>query len=293
MYQGLFYALIALFSWGIHGPAGRYLALQGVNMYLVFALRFWIGALVFFIYLFYKKSLNLQWKENFKQVFLISFIGVFGNSLVYHLALKYLPGTFVMILENLSPVFVLFASFYYLKIKANLMEIVSLIISFIGIGLIISGKNAFPELHLHYYKGIILGILTGITFGYYTFFSGQFVKPYRNEPIRIIQFLLKVFIISAIMALPFILFSPTYPKKPLQIFWIAEMGIFQSGVSYLFWNYALARLKTNIVSILFLLTILFTTINEVLFKLHLNYTLVSGALLICLSGYIISKQKIN
>lgn len=294
MSQGLIYALIALFSWGIHGPAGRYLALQGVDMYFVFAVRFWIGTAVFFLYLVYKKALDINWKYKLKEVVLISVIGVFGNSLVYHLALIYLPGTFVMILENLSPVFVLFASFYFLKIKVNFLEILSLVISFAGIFLIIMGKEHFPELQANYYKGIGLGLLTGITFGFYTYFSGQFVKPYRNEPIKIIQFLFKVFLFSAILGTPFIFSSHNYPQTSKEIFWLIEMGIFQSGLSYLFWNYALAHLKTNMVSILFLLTILFTTINEVIFlHLKLNLTLVCGALLICLSGYIISRQNLN
>lgn len=289
---GLIYAFIALFLWGIHGPAGRYLALQGVDMYYVFAIRFWIGAVVFFLYLLYKKALAFDWRHDFKKVLFVSLIGVFGNSLVYHLSLIYLPGTFVMILENLSPIFVLFASFYFLKIKAKAIEIISLIISFIGILLIILGKEHFPDLGEHYYKGIFLGILTGLSFGIYTFFSAQFVKPFRSEAIKIIQFLFKVFIISAIVGTPFMIISKRPPQSITEHFWVWEMGIFQSGLAYLFWNYALSRLKTNLVSILFLLTILFTTINEILFlNLKLNLTLIVGALLIMVSGYLISTTK--
>ena len=82
------------------------------------------------------------------------------------------------------------------------------------------------------------------------------------------------------------------PSNFQQWFWLFEMGIFQSGVSYLFWNYALAYLKTNIVSILFLFTILFTTINELIFlDLDLNKYLIAGGLFIVASGYIISKEK--
>lgn len=291
---GLVYAFIALFLWGIHGPAGRYLALQGVDMYYVFAVRFWIGTGVFFLYLLYKKALRFDWLQDIGKVLFVSLIGVFGNSLVYHLALIYLPGTFVMILENLSPIFVLFASFYYLKIKAKAVEIISLFISFVGIMLIIIGKEHFPELGEHYYKGIFLGILTGISFGVYTFYSGQFVKPYRTEAIKIIQFLFKVFLISALAGTPFIFLSHRPPQSISEHFWVWEMGIFQSGLAYLFWNYALSHLKTNLVSILFLLTILFTTINEILFlNLKLNLTLISGALLIIISGYLISTAKHN
>ncbi len=292
MNLSLTYAFIALFLWGIHGPAGRFLALQGVDMYFVFAARFWIGSLVFFLYLFYKKALNFSWSNHWKTVLFVSLIGVFGNSLVYHLALIYLPGTFVMILENLSPLFVLFASYFYMNIKPNRKEILALLFSFLGILLIVSGKDKFPELQSGYYKGILLGLLTGLSFGAYTYYSGQFVKPYRHTPIHIIQFLLKVFIISSVLGTPFLIFSQSKPHTTIQWFWIFEMGIFQSGFAYLFWNYALAHLKTNIVSILFLLTILFTTINEILFlNLKLNWYLITGAMFIIIAGYITSIQK--
>lgn len=289
---GILYALIALFSWGIHGPAGRYLALQGVDMYFVFSFRFWIGTLVFFLYLLFKKSLKLDLKDHWKDILIISTVGIIGNSLLYHLALIYLPGTLVMILENLAPVFVLLASYFILRVKATKIEILSLILSFAGILLIVFGKASFPELSKGFYKGIILGILTGLTFGAYTFFSAVLVKPYRHQPIKIIQFLFKLFLISSIACTPFLFKSGHHPSKPLEWFWLLEMGLFQSGLSYLFWNYALAHLRTNTASILFLLTILFTTINEILFlNLKLNSYLIIGGLLIIIAGTTISLEK--
>jgi drug/metabolite transporter (DMT)-like permease len=93
------------------------------------------------------------------------------------------------------------------------------------------------------------------------------------------------------------LLSKPLPHTPKQWFWLLEMGIMQSGLAYLFWNYALAHIKANTASILFLLTIIFTTINEVLFLgVNLNTYLVAGAIFICFSGYWItvhSPQKSN
>jgi len=52
---GLIYAFIALFLWGIHGVAGRYLAIENVNMLFVAAVRFFIGTSLFSYFLFLKK----------------------------------------------------------------------------------------------------------------------------------------------------------------------------------------------------------------------------------------------
>jgi drug/metabolite transporter (DMT)-like permease len=287
--KGLIFAFIALFSWGIHGPAGRYLAINGVNMFFVTEIRFVIGAFVLFLYLLFKGKFKLNIKENFKEIFILTFIGVVVNSTLYHLTLKYLPATLVMILENLSPVFVFLLSYLFQKVVPRKSEFIALIISLLGIGLIVFGKGSFPKLQEHFYLGILLGILTGATFGFYIFYSALMVKEMNKDDIILLLF--KILAISAIIGSPILFKNISHPRTNLQWFWLIEMGVFQSGLSPLFWNYALSLLPINSVSILFLFTILFTTINEIIFLgLHLNIYLIFGGILILLSGIIIQKS---
>ena len=294
MKKAWIFAFIALFLWGIHGPAGRFLALGGVDMYFVFSFRLWIGTFVFFTFLLFNNSLRINWFDDWKKILLISGIGLIANTIVFHLTLNYLPGTFVMILENLSPIFVLLATLVFYGIKPKLAEIVALIISFLGIALILLGKDNFPELSDGYYLGIFLGILTGITFGAYIFFSADVLKKFKNDPISVVKFQFKIMLIAAIACTPFMLTAKSLPSNQIQWLWVLEMGIFQSGLAYLFWSFALVYIKANTASILFLLTIFFTTINEVLFlNLKLNFYLIVGALLICFSGYWITKSMRN
>uniref|UniRef100_A0A7C3N6J7 DMT family transporter n=1 Tax=candidate division WOR-3 bacterium TaxID=2052148 RepID=A0A7C3N6J7_UNCW3 len=291
---GLIYAFIALFLWGIHGVAGRYLAIENVNMLFVAAVRFFIGTSLFFIFLFFKKNLTFNFKEKFKLVLAISIIGITGNSLLYHISLKYLSGTLVMIFENLSPIFVILFSFLVDKEKPTLFEIIAFLLSFLGIIIIVLGKEHFLDLKENFYLGIFWGILTGMSFGFYVYLSSKLVSPLRNKPDRIINFLFKIFLISSITVSPIIFFSSNKPTKLQHWFWILEMGIFQSGLAYIFWNYALSYLPVNSTSILFIFTILFTTINEIIFlKLKLNIFLIIGGGLIILSGYLISKNLKN
>ena len=290
--KGLLFAFIALFSWGIHGPAGRYLAINGVNMFFVTEVRFIIGALVFFLYLLLTGNFKLNIKESFKQIFILAFIGVVVNSTLYHLTLKYLSATLVMILENLSPVFVFLLSYLFQKIIPKKSEIFALIVSLLGIGLIVLGKGSFPKLHEHFYLGILLGILTGATFGFYIFYSALMVKNMNKNDIILLLF--KVLAISSLIGSPILFQHISYPKTNLQWFWLVEMGVFQSGLSPLFWNYALSLLPANSVSVLFLFTILFTTINEIIFLgLHLNFYLILGGVLILSSGILIQNNLKN
>ena len=124
------------------------------------------------------------------------------------------------------------------------------------------------------------------TFGGYIFFSADLMSEFKGDPINVIKFMFKIFLYSAIVCTPFMIYNfDGRPTTHTQWLWLLEMGIMQSGMAYLLWNYALVYIKANTASILFLLTILFTTINEVVFlRQLLNRFLVIGALLICFSG---------
>ncbi len=291
--NGYLFAFAALFLWGIHGPAGRYLALNGVNMYFVTAARFWLGALFFFVYLACRGLLGqITFKKNIKLILMISLVGVALNSLLYHLALIYLPGTLVMILENLSPVFVMLMSFMFEKVKPGFKEIAALVVSISGVVLSVAGKVIFQDLQERCILGVFLGILTGITFGLYTYMSSVLVRPLKGDPDAISLYLFRIFIITAVMMTPLLFSGGKMPSTGREWFWLAEMGIMQSGAAYVLWNRALSLLPVNRTSVLFLMTILFTTINEVLFLgLRLNQFLVTGGILIMVSGYVLTSGE--
>jgi drug/metabolite transporter (DMT)-like permease len=79
------------------------------------------------------------------------------------------------------------------------------------------------------------------------------------------------------------------PSTSVEWFWLVQMGLMQSGAAHLFWNYGLVYIKANTASILFMLTILFSTVNEVIFLgLELHRYIIIGALLICISGYFLT-----
>lgn len=287
-------AFVALFSWGIHGPAGRFLANEGVNMYYVAVTRFWIGTFVFFLFLLYKKDFGFSiMRKHISEIIKISVIGICFNSILYHVTLGYLHGTLVMILENLAPLFVMLIVYFKDHIKPAKNQVIALIVALVGLLVIILGKSSFPELSETFTIGVILGILTGITFGAYIYLSANFMAGKDKSALTVIKKLFWIFLFSSIIMSPVYLFTHTgLPSTKEEHFWLWEMGIFQSGLSYLLWNYALTYISANTASILFSFTVLFTTINEVLFlHLPLTKTIVIGGVLITLSGYILSKKQ--
>ena len=197
-----------------------------------------------------------------------------------------------MILENLAPVFVMLIVYFRDKISPTKAQVISLIIAMLGLITIVMGKSSFPELGQGYTIGIVLGILTGITFGAYVYLSSGLMKGLGKDPLKVIQLLFWIFLSASIMMSPIYLFiEGKLPTSHSEIFWLLEMGIFQSGIAYLFWNFALTGINANTAGILFTFTVLFTTINEVLFlNLNVNSTLVLGGVMITIAGYLLSRR---
>ncbi len=279
--KGIIFLFINAFLWGIHGPAGRYLALKGVDMYFVAGMRLLIGAATFAVFLAFRRGFSLSIKGHVRDVIMVSVVGLFLNTLFYHLSLNWIPGTLIMVLENLSPVFVILFAWGFSAKKPQKKHIISLLLSFAGIALIIAGKGEFSVNGEDTLPGIIFGIGAGITLAFYYFFSGELVEKTKDDPDKMISLLMIIFMIAAFFMLPFVFSATDLPKNNVEWFWLIEMGIFQSGLAYIFLNYALRYVSSSTASIFFLFTILFTTINELLFlDLSLNVYLVAGSLLI-------------
>jgi drug/metabolite transporter (DMT)-like permease len=260
-------------------------------MLWVASARVLMGTVIFGVFLLATGKFTMDWRERWRTVAALSFVGLFLNTVTFHLALNTISGTLVMIIENLSPVFVFFLSFALAGVRPTWREIIALILSLLGMLLIVYGKDSFDFGGGDVTIGIIWAVGAGITFGWYVYFSADLVRPLRDDPVKVVQFLFKIFVISTILMLPFLFRDCPKPQKADEWFWLVEMGLFQSGGAYLCWNYALRDVPVNTASVLFLLTILFTAINELLFlNLALNAYIVIGGLLIIASGRLITRN---
>ncbi len=289
--KGYLFLFIALFLWGIHGPAGRFLAIRGIDMLWVSAARVLIGCAVFGLYCLAKK-IRVDFRENFLKMATLSFVGLFLNTITYHLALNHISGTLLMILENLAPLFVFLMGFLLSGVTPTKRESVALLLSFSGILLITAGKGSFSFGTGNPLAGIFWGVLAGFTFGWYTYFSAEIMRPLSKEPDKVIAFLFKLFFVSALLMFPLLFRDCKKPGQPEEWFWLIEMGLFQSAGAYIFWNQALRFIPANKASVLFLFTILFTAINETLFlSLVPNWVIIAGGIMIITAGRMITREK--
>lgn len=290
---------IALFLWGMHGPIGRYLALKGTPMTGVMAARLWIGSIVFWLILTIKKQVDLSFlKGNFGKIVLLSLVGIYLNMLTFHYGMKYIPATLVLLLENLAPFMVILFLWVWDKKKPSPIEASCQCIAFAGLLVIIFGKGGIQGDWSTFMLGILLEAIAGITWAFYCYFSGRwlhtliFKSPNQPRFYSSLNFICMLFTISAIAATPhlFSLANPTLEINDYAL--ILFIGIFQTSIAFMLWNYALCILPITLVSTSFYMTVVFTCINEIIFlDLKLSWILLIGSLLILGSALKLARSK--
>lgn len=280
-----------LFLWGMHAPAGRYLAMHGVPIVGVMAVRLWIGSAFFWSFLLLTKKLNMSFlKGNFKKIFLLSLIGIYLNMFTFHYGMNYVPATLVLLLENLAPFVVILLLWIFDRKKPTLVEGLCQLTGFAGLVVIVLGKGGVSGEWDHFFLGIMLEVVAGVTWAIYSYFSGRWLnsiifKDSKERFFPSLNFICVLLTISAVIATPQLATFSHVKLNMLDCSLILMIGVLQTGVAFMLWNYALGMLPISLVSTCFYMTVVFTCMNEMLFlDLHPNWILFLGSGLILFSA---------
>lgn len=269
---------LALFLWGMHAPAGRYLALRGVSMSGLMAARLWIGSLIFWTFLILNKKVDMSFmRGNVRKIVTLSVIGIYLNMLTFQYGMKYIPATLVLLLENLAPFFVILLRWQIDGKTPTRMEAVCQAIAFSGLLIIIMGKGGMTGDWNHFLIGVVLEAIAGITWAIYTYFSGRwlnaiiFKDQQQDRFFPCLNFICVLLTISAVLATPNLMLLDVATLQLNDYLLILMVGVLQTGLAFMLWNYALGILPVTMVSICFYMTVVFTCMNEMIF-LHLRPT---------------------
>lgn len=267
---------LAIFLWGMHAPAGRYLAMRGVSMTGLMAARLWIGSLIFWTFLILKGKVDMSFlRGNFRKVATLSVIGIYLNMMTFQYGMKYIPATLVLLLENLAPFFVILLRWKIDGKTPTRIETFCQATAFSGLLIIIAGKGGISGDWNQFLIGIILEAIAGITWAIYTYFSGRWLNSiiFKDDKadrfFPCLNFICVLLTISAILATPNLFALNLNTLEMNDYLLILMVGIFQTGIAFMLWNYALGILPVTLVSICFYMTVVFTCMNEVIF-LHLR-----------------------
>lgn len=286
-------ALWAIVFWGISFIATK-VALKEVHPFMLLALRYAIGALLLF---FFQYQLNKTFLKQFAykdwiHIFILAIVGVSGLGLLQAYGLLYTSAINTGWIIAINPILITVAGRFFLKEVITTRKIAGILLGFFGLFLIITkGVLSLALFGFASTFGDFLVFASAIAWTIFTVGGKGFLS--RFNPLSSV---------TAIMVSGFLLILPlgilkggwgnVYHLSPLTWMAVLFLGIFCSGLGYLFWYSALEKKDSGSVGMYLYLEPLVTLIGASLFLGEPIYwiTLVGGAM--TLAGVYLATWKV-
>lgn len=234
------YASIAVFFWSTVATAFKIALREFDFIQLIFYASGVTVILLFFVLLFQQK-LKLIFKQTRKQWMYSLLMGAF-NPLLYYLVLfkaySLLPAQVAQPLNMIWPITLALLSVPLLNQKISWISMAALFVSFIGV-FFISSQGSFNGFQNTNAFGVFLAVGSSILWSLYWIFN---VRDKRDEVIK----LFINFAVGFIFLIPVVILFSDFRIHTGNSFWaIIYTGIFEVGITYVFWLKAMNLTTTN------------------------------------------------
>ena len=278
------YILAAVTIWAFSsGILVKYITVSPFTLYAIgafFGILFLLGSLLV------KKNINDLFKYPRKTLLLMVLVGLgIGiNNGLYFTALKSGSIANAVLSHNLAPILVAFIfAPIILKEKLTLKTIFLVFLSFLGICIL-----TIPTLHKSFDLALLYGVLSAIFYAFHTVIEKR-VTQVKADPLTAVVY---KNLVPFLMYAPFAVLSVTMGVSTSNWVWLAIWGILVLGVSFVFFFNGIKQIPATSASILsygepigaIILAFLF-------FKQPINIYVITGGLLIIISGAIIVKTN--
>lgn len=258
--SGYLMAITAIFFWSFNIIVASYFATALAPFEIAFG-RWFVASLVL---------VPLAWRglrdnfslllKNWELVISLALVGiVFDNTLIYY-AGRTAPAIDMGLLDVTGPIFLVILSRLFLKTPITTQQIWGLSIAIVGVLVIIVQGNLTQLLHFKFVDGDFIMLLNTLCFAVYSLLQSK-----RPKEISQSTLLGATAIMGLIMITPFLFLTVSeYNLTHLKLVdygVFIYLGIFNSVISYLCWNSALARLGNIKTSIIYYLLPLFSTLE--------------------------------
>lgn len=243
------YALLAAVLWGTTAAVGKLSLMHFNSMQLLFYAALIASVALFFI-ASYQKKLHLLRSYQIKDYVRFAYMGFLGVFLYYaflYAGLQYAPAQEAFIVNYTWPIWVVVFGSLLLGDKLTFRKIAALMLGFIGVYIIISQGN-LGAVSFQNIKGDGFALLGAVVYG---LFSALSKKHDDDKVISTLMYYIFAFIYTAI----FIFLFSSLPTVTMEtIAGLVWLGVFTSGVAFIFWLSALKHGDTAKMSNLILIT---------------------------------------
>lgn len=257
---GYLFALAAIFFWSFNLIIASYFATSLTPWEIAFG-RWFVACLILvpMAWKGLKKNRKLL-VQNLELIFWLAITGiVLDNTLIYY-AGETASAINMGLLDVTGPIFLVVMSWTILKSPITFRQVTGLLIAIFGVLIIILQGNLTELAKVKFVAGDFWMLLNTFCFAVYSFLQVK-RPPEISQP----TMLAATAVLGVILIFPIMLFTVDetqfFNLKPIDFEVMIYLGIFNSVLSYLAWNSALARIGNIKTSIIYYLLPLFSGIE--------------------------------
>lgn len=229
-----FFVGLASLLWASTAAVTKLLTINLDSLQVVFYSSLFAFLVLLLIVLFQNKTkLIKQYTKRDYVIFAsLGFIGVFLYRFFLNTALSLMPAQEAFIINYLWPVMVVIFAIIILKEKASSKTFLGIILSFCGVIIVIT-KGNLANLRFDSWAGILFALSGAIVYGLFSVLGKK--KQYDLVISMMFYYLFALF--YALVAT--LLFSEIPKISSNELLGLLWLGIFPSGLAFLFWFFAL------------------------------------------------------
>ncbi len=285
-------ALLAIIFWGLSFIATK-VALREVHPFTLLTLRFGIGGLLLLLFQLQKDRQFLKRfnSKDWLSIVFLALVGVSGHTLLQAYGLLYTTAIHTGWLIAIMPICIAIAARFYLKEPLTLRRFGGILLGFTGVFLIISrGVFSFSIFGFTSAFGDFLVLISALTLTAFTVGGRGFLLRFPS-----LAAITPIIIFGSFFTFPFTLlkWEWSYLFQLSLAAWVSLLflGIFCSGLAYLFWYSALEKKDSSIVGTYLYLEPLVTLLGAYfLLNEEIQWTTLVGGGMILLGVFLASRK---
>ena len=285
-------ALWAVIFWGLSFIATK-VALREIHPFTLLTLRFGMGGLLLLLFQLQKDKRFLKTfsSKDWISIILLALVGVSAHTLLQAYGLLYTTAINTGWLIAIMPICIVIAARFYLGEPITLRKVGGIILGLLGVSLIISkGMFSLSLFRFGSTFGDFLILISALTWTAFTVGGRGFLS--RFPPLAAIT---PIMIVGCLITFPFTLLKWEW-NLLFQLSLVAWMsifflGIFCSGLAYLFWYQALEKKDSSIVGMYLYLEPFVTLIGAYFFlNEEIQWITFMGGGMILLGVYLATRR---
>jgi len=285
-------ALWAVIFWGFSFIATK-VALREVDPFTLLTLRFGIGGFLLLLFQLRedKHFLKAFSAKDWFLIFLLAIAGMSGHTLLQAFGLLYTTAVNTGWIVAVIPLFITISARLFLKEAISVRTVIGILIGFFGVFLVISkGVFSFSLFRFGSTFGDFLVLTSALTWTVFTVGGRGFLSRFQA-----LAAIAPIMIVGCLTTLPFTLVRWQWnilPHLSLSAWMgILFLGVFSSGLGYLFWYSALEKEDLSIVGMYLYLEPFVTLIGAaLLLNEEVQWVSLVGGGMILFGVYLASKR---